>query len=173
MPLCPQFVSKVVHLLLIRIHLAVIAHPINKVIQTPACSTTSLESTSISQRGTYNVTVHRRRRDASTEFPHANRDLEHGKHGELQPGEDSRLIRLRSDPSVVSLLELYDDHGRLANDAFANDESPSIQEGCAKVRRSGSTLRQLLGAPSIENGNDNSEGDISWAERYLAYVVYS
>jgi hypothetical protein len=149
----------------------VIAHPINKVIQTPASSTISLESDSLYQRGTYNVTIHRRRRHASTEFPHANRDLSNNEHGGLQPVEDSRILGLRSDPSVVSLLELYDEHGRVANDAFANDESLPLQEGHAQVRRNGSTLRQLLGGPSAKNGNDNSEGDISWAERYLAYVV--
>jgi hypothetical protein len=148
------------------------AHPINKIIQTPASSTLSLESTSLSQRGTYNVTVHRRRRHASTEFPYANRDLEDNERG-LQPIEDSRILGLRSDPSVASLLELYDEHGRLSNDAFANDESLPVQEGHAQVRRSGSTLRQLLGAPSTKSGNDNSEGDISWAERYLAYVAYN
>jgi hypothetical protein len=151
-----------------------IAHPINRVIQTPASSTISLDTDSLFQRGTYNVTVHRRRRHASTEFPHANRDLgsiDNGEHGKLQPVEDSRLLGLRSDPSVVSLLELYDEHGRVANDAFANDESLPTQEGHAQVRRNGSTLRQLLGGPSAKNGNDNSEGDISWAERYLAYVV--
>lgn len=171
MPPCLQFVSRFSY----RpkpILILVIAHPINKIIQTPASSTISLESSSLSQRGTYNVTVHQRRRHASTEFPHANRDLSNNEHGELQPVEDSRILRLRSDPSVASLLELYDEHGRVANDAFANDESLLIQEGRAQVRRSGSTLRQLLGAPCVNNDNDNSEGDISWAERYLAYVLY-
>lgn len=144
------------------------AHPINKIIQTPASSTISLETDSLFHRGTYNVTVHRRRRHASTEFPHANRDLENNEHGTLQPVEDSRLLGLRSDPSVASLLELYDEHGRVASNAFANDESLPIHEGHAQVRRNGSTLRQLLGGPSSKEGNDNSEGDISWAERYLA-----
>ena len=155
-----------------KILILVIAHPINKVIQTPASSTISLESDSLFQRGTYNVTVHRRRRHASTEFPHANRGLNNSNEpAGLQPVEDSRILGLRSDPSVVSLLELYDEHGRVASDAFANDESLPIHEGRAQVHRNGSTLRQLLGDPSAKGENDNSEGDISWAERYLAYVV--
>ena len=82
--------------------------------------------------------------------------------------EDSRVLRLRSDPSVASLLELYDEHGRVANDAFCNDEPSPPKDGRAQVRRSGSTLRQLLGVPSSGDGNENSEGDISWAERFLA-----
>lgn len=82
--------------------------------------------------------------------------------------EDSRVLRLRSDPSVASLLELYDEHGRVANDAFCNDEPSPPKDGRAQVRRSGSTLRQLLGVPFSGDGNENSEGDISWAERFLA-----
>ncbi|KAF8159527.1 hypothetical protein B0H34DRAFT_748227 [Crassisporium funariophilum] len=149
-------------------------HPINRVIQTPASSTISLASTSLSQRGTYNVTVHKRKRHASTEFPNANRDLEdqqktpsHNRQS-LMPKEDSRVLRLRSDPSVASLLDLYDEHGKLSSDAFSN--SPPREER-AQIHRNGSTLRQLLGAPSSlssRNGNDSGEGDISWAERFLA-----
>ena len=123
----------------------------------------------MSQRGTYNVTVHRRRRHASTEFPDANRDLDDqtAKGSSLHPVEDSRVLRLRSDPSVASLLELYDEHGRLSNDAFSNDEPSPPKVGRAQVRRNGSTLRQLLGASSVKDGAENSEGDISWAERFL------
>lgn len=91
--------------------------------------------------------------------------------------EDSRVLRLRSDPSVASLIDLYDDHGKLAADAFSNSppSSPNIkrEEGRAQVRRNGSTLRQLLGASSSVNSREGSdsgsvEGDISWAERFLA-----
>ncbi|KAJ3510832.1 hypothetical protein NLJ89_g4447 [Agrocybe chaxingu] len=53
-----------------------IPHPINQVVQTPASSAISLASSTLSQRGTYNVTVHKRTRHGSTEFPNANRGLE-------------------------------------------------------------------------------------------------
>ena len=89
--------------------------------------------------------------------------------------DDSRVLRLRSDPSVASLLELYDEHGKVAADAFSND-SPARpleppKDGRAQVKRNGSTLRQLLGvSPSLysHDGDNSGEGDISWAERFLA-----
>lgn len=96
--------------------------------------------------------------------------------------EDSRVLRLRSDPSVASLLELYDEHGKVAADAFSNDSPAQAlgppNEGRPQVQRNGSTLRQLLGATSSvysHDGNDSGsgEGDISWAERFLAYVSNS
>ena len=85
------------------------------------------------------------------------------------------MIRLRSDPSLASLLDLYDEHGKLSSDAFSNSPPKSpIKEGRAQCRRNGSTLRQLLGAPSLssrhENDSGSEGGDISWAERFLAYV---
>ena len=87
------------------------------------------------------------------------------------------MIRLRLDPSVSSLLDLYDEHGKLSSDAFSNSPPSSpVKEGRVQCRRNGSTLRQLLGAPtsssSSRHGNDSGSegGDISWAERYLAYV---
>lgn len=91
--------------------------------------------------------------------------------------DDSRVLRLRSDPSVASLLELYDEHGKVSADAFSNDSPARAlelpKEGRTQVRRNGSTLRQLLGAsPSIysHDGYESGEGegDISWAERFLA-----
>ncbi|KAF7308793.1 hypothetical protein MKEN_01078700 [Mycena kentingensis (nom. inval.)] len=142
-----------------------IPHPINHVLPTPASSTVSLASATNSinsTRGSYTVKVHPRRRHASTEFPYANRHLEE----EDEPPHhrnNSQLLGLRSDPSVASLLDLYDEHGRLPNKAFSN--SPP-REGRAQVKRSGSTLRQLLGNPS--SGTDSSIlGDISWAEQFL------
>ena len=91
--------------------------------------------------------------------------------------EDSRLLRLRSDPSVASLLDLYDEHGKLSSNAFSNSPpSPPVKEGRVQCRRNGSTLRQLLGAPTSslssrhENDSGSEGGDISWAERFLAYV---
>jgi hypothetical protein len=145
-----------------------LAHPINQVLQTPTSSSVSLASaaTSISStsRGTYTVKVHHRKRHTHTEFPNANRHLD----DEPTQRNNSQLLGLRSDPSVASLLELYDEHGRLPARAFSN--SPP-KEGRAQVQRNGSTLRQLLGNPSqsINSGDDAGglEGDISWAERFL------
>ncbi|KAF8623029.1 hypothetical protein AX15_006541 [Amanita polypyramis BW_CC] len=158
-------------------------HPINNVVQTPAASTISLSSSSISQRGTYNVQVHRRKRHASTEFPFANRHLDDFKTPQrtrgatAPPKEHAHYLGLRSDPSVVSLLELYDEHGRVPEKAFSNSPpspSPDRNQGRAQTRRSGSTLRQLLGAPSSKgksgSNGDLTEGDISWAERFLGEV---
>ncbi|KAH9479436.1 hypothetical protein JR316_0008030 [Psilocybe cubensis] len=160
-------------------------HPINRVIHTPASSTISLGSASVSQRGTYNVTVHGRTRHPSTDFGNARHEPDEDKAARkkdnrtsLHPVDDSRVLRLRSDPSVASLIDLYDDHGKLAADAFSNSppstpKNKRLEDGRAQVRRNGSTLRQLLGASSSANsreGSDNSsvEGDISWAERFLA-----
>ncbi|KAF9482540.1 hypothetical protein BDN70DRAFT_874888 [Pholiota conissans] len=159
-------------------------HPINHVIQTPGSSAVSLASTTISQRGTYNVTVHKRRRHTSTEIPPvptnngspSKKSNTNAKRSSLL-AEDSRVLRLRSDPSVASLLELYDEHGKVAANAFSND-SPARnaeppKDGRAQVRRNGSTLRQLLGVSTgmcsrDENESGSAEGDISWAERFLA-----
>jgi hypothetical protein len=156
------------------------AHPINEVIQTPAASTASLASTSISQRGTYNVTIHRRKQHTLTEFPNANRDLDDRStpQGNLRTPlkDDNHLLGLRSDPSVSSLLSMYDEHGRIPAKVFSNSPPSLRKEGRAQTQRSGSTLRQLLGNPSGLNsraGNDASEGDISWAERFLGYHFYS
>ena len=160
-----------------------LAHPINEVIQTPAASTASIPSSSINQRGTYNVTVHRRKQLSLTEFPNANRDLDDGL---LTPQQSSRtlttgrdnihLLGLRSDPSVVSLLDMYDEHGCIPAAAFSNSPPSCQKQERAQTQRNGSTLRQLLGNPPSLNsraGNDASEGDISWAERFLRYCFAS
>ncbi|KAJ7623218.1 hypothetical protein FB45DRAFT_837262 [Roridomyces roridus] len=148
-------------------------HPINNVLQNPGSSTASLASAapsvSSSTRGTYTVVVHRRTRHAHTEFPNANRG-----------GPDttqSHMLGLPSDPSVVSLVSLYDEHGRLPARTFSNSPPKGKEKeqesggGRAQVARSGSTLRQLLGNPSssVNSRSDAStgEGDISWAERFL------
>ncbi|TBU37514.1 hypothetical protein BD309DRAFT_611109 [Dichomitus squalens] len=87
------------------------------------------------------------------------------------PKDTSRLYKLRRDPSVASLLDLYDDHGCLDSNAFANSPpSPApihdVSEGREPRPRTGSTLRQLLGEPAFAV-NNTTEGDISWAERFL------
>lgn len=161
--------------------LSPLPHPINNVIQTPASSTVSLSSSNTSHRGTYNVQVHKRKRHASTEFPFANRHLDDFKASQrtrgatAPPKEYTQYLGLRSDPSVASLLELYDDHGCLPETAFSNSPpklpSPETKPGRAQTRRSGSTLRQLLGVSSSKEKSDSNadltEGDISWAERFL------
>ena len=125
----------------------------------------------MSHRGTYNVTVHGRKQLTLTEFPNANRDLDD--HFRTPTNHnDTNLLRLRSDPSVASLLDMYDEHGHIPPQAFSNSPPFPEKQGRPQVQRSGSTLRQLLGNPSSSNsriGNDTSEGDISWAERFLGY----
>ncbi|KIY53388.1 hypothetical protein FISHEDRAFT_55250 [Fistulina hepatica ATCC 64428] len=155
-----------------------IPHPINDVINNPSTSTASLSSVSTAQRSAYSVTVHNREHIASTDFPKANRGLDGNltldDNGDIGlPFESSQILRLRSDPSVASLLELYDEHGRLPVKAFDADEPVSAtSDGRAQVKRNGSTLRQLLGDPLSLNFRKNpdvsgAEGDISWAERLL------
>ncbi|KAH6915903.1 hypothetical protein BKA70DRAFT_1254100 [Coprinopsis sp. MPI-PUGE-AT-0042] len=199
-------------------------HPINNIVSqsspyltpqyTAATSTVSLHSTLGTSSSRYNVTVHRHPtpdRQPSNESVMAsskasrtpkartttttsnNDDNDH-----LNPNNDSRVLRLRSDPSVASLMSLYDDHGRLSEAAFSNspekkptatkpvkeerrkvannddseDEGELEKVGRAQCKRSGSTLRQLLGVPanagSNSEGVSDEEGDISWAERFLA-----
>ncbi|EDR14018.1 uncharacterized protein LACBIDRAFT_305368 [Laccaria bicolor S238N-H82] len=157
-------------------------HPINDVIQPPAASSVSLASSTISQRGTYSVTVHTRKRHTSTEFSNTNRELDDrlttpSRNNDQNPikllHQDSRALGLRSDPSVASLLDMYDEHGRLPSKAFSNSPPSPPRQERVQCRRNGSTLRQLLGAPSSltsRKGSDNhstTEGDISWAERFL------
>lgn len=89
----------------------------------------------------------------------------------ITPRDQNRLHRLRQDPSVASLLNLYDEHGQLDSNVFSNTPSPTRPslEGRPQTHRSGSTLRQLMGNPAsdpVPNTSTN-EGDISWAERFL------
>ncbi|KAI0794169.1 hypothetical protein C8Q74DRAFT_1193278 [Fomes fomentarius] len=88
------------------------------------------------------------------------------------PKDTSRLYKLRRDPSVASLLNLYDDRGCLDSAIFENSPPTpapisAFQEGREPNKRSGSTLRQLLGATETAFFNNTAEGDISWAERFL------
>ncbi|KAF9047142.1 hypothetical protein BDZ89DRAFT_1176682 [Hymenopellis radicata] len=163
-------------------------------------SSSSLRSGSFS-RGTYKVTVHQKERytgSTTSAYGSSNEDAEdvvtpraRRQHLDAQPQDTTAVIRLRSDPSVASLLDLYDEHGRLPDQAFSNSfpsppatpskdtmstvdrPTPSpTQEGRAQCRRNGSTLRQLLGTPSAPKKRDTHEtsafeGDISWAERFL------
>jgi hypothetical protein len=158
----------------------IIAHPIQHVLPTATASTSCLPS--VSQRGTYTVKIHPRTVHSRTEFPNANPDesitpkrfhhdspRRRSKSVPITPRDKSRLCGLRQDPSVVSLLNLYDEHGCLNSTAFSNSPPSPYHEKRAQIRRGGSTLRQLLGdssAPQVKNYGA-LEGDISWAERHL------
>ncbi|KAI9464238.1 hypothetical protein HD554DRAFT_2122803 [Boletus coccyginus] len=138
-------------------------HPIDSVIPPPKSSSTTLAS--VSARSTYSVTIHGRTVHSRTEFPNAYPPMDvsftpkqslarrRSKSVPITPRDKNRLLALRQDPSVATL--------------FSNTPSPS-KEGPVQRRRTGSTLRQLLGHPSApELSNDSAEGDISWAERFL------
>ena len=112
---------------------------------------------------------------------------------------DSPLLKLRAQPSLVSLVSLYDEQGKLPDRVFSDytddaqatpgppkrkpvhrevpmkdsddEESVPIPTGKPQVKRNGSTLRQLLGASTNETSGYASEGDISWAERFLGCVI--
>lgn len=84
----------------------------------------------------------------------------------ITPRDKSRLLLLHQDPSVASLLNHYDNEGHLNSALFSNTPSPQ-KEGRVQRRRTGSTLRQLLGQPSSPKIRDSVEGDISWAEKFL------
>ncbi|KAH9848490.1 hypothetical protein C2E23DRAFT_739671 [Lenzites betulinus] len=90
------------------------------------------------------------------------------------PKDRSRIYALRQDPSVVSLLNMYDDNGCLDSQAFASTPPTPAPistevEGKQPRQRTGSTLRQLLGEaqPAHIENITAAEGDISWAERFL------
>ncbi|KAH8832726.1 hypothetical protein DL96DRAFT_1583146 [Flagelloscypha sp. PMI_526] len=153
-------------------------HPINNIVNSAGASTTSLASTStsITRATTYSVRViGRHKLSASQSSSTAPSEVEQRRQKQSDHEiEASQLLRLRSDPSVASLLDLYDAHGQIAANAFndspvKNTRKPvkhQESEGRTQMKRSGSTLRQLLGDPSYIAGIDG-EGDISWAERYL------
>lgn len=136
-----------------------------------------------------------RKLEACTEFPNANPKLTNESESDplqdsplgkrvdprrvpFTPRDQTRLLCLRQDPSVASLLNMYDDKGRIQSAAFSNTppSSAPVEElpGRQQIKRSGSTLRQLLGKPTSQDGSENAaEGDISWAERYLGYFPFS
>ncbi|KAH7927299.1 hypothetical protein BV22DRAFT_1061150 [Leucogyrophana mollusca] len=159
-------------------------HPIDHVIPPPASSTGTLGS--VSQRSTYTVTIHGRTVHSRTEFPNAYPSMDdlrtpkrptkmnmtdsarrRSKSVPITPREQNRLLRLRQDPSVASLLNVYDEHGCLDSAVFSNTPPSPERERDERVqrRRTGSTLRQLLGHPSSPDLRNSS--DISWAEQFL------
>ncbi|KIK61719.1 hypothetical protein GYMLUDRAFT_96567 [Collybiopsis luxurians FD-317 M1] len=161
-------------------------HPINSAINTPTGSTTSLPASAganmnIARRGTYTVKVHPKQQHTCTEFPLANRGQPESQPrrraqtvgpavtlglDEASESSSSHLQGLRRDPSVASLLDLYDEHGRLPSKAFSNTP-PRERQGRAQTQRAGSTLRELLGEAHRHSTSNSLEGDISWAERFL------
>ena len=162
-----------------------LAHPVNSLSQRPSAPPS--RSASVQTRRTYTVTIRDRKVEAFTEFPNANPPLDtptrpslplddqSGQASTLQPftpKDQNRLGALRRDPSVASLLDMYDSKGRLDISAFSNTppatEKDSVK-GRAQLKRGGSTLRQLLGNPESGNPDGSTEGDISWAEGFLRY----
>lgn len=159
-------------------YLSAIAHPINSVLPNPAVSTATINSTS--QRSTYTVTVHGRTVHSRTEFPNAYPPMDslatpkrntnnsarlRSKSVPITPRDQNRLLRLRQDPSVASLLNIYDENGCLDSHVFSN--TPPVTGKKARLPRhsTGSTFRQLLGHPSNSELRNNS--DIEWAENFL------
>ncbi|KAH9013267.1 hypothetical protein EDB85DRAFT_2034262 [Lactarius pseudohatsudake] len=157
-------------------------HPVNS-LNRPQVTSPS-RSSSIQTRRTYTVTIRDRKVEALTEFPNANPPLEtptrHShdrtdsfgrKYPPVTPKDQNRLHVLRQDPSVASLLNMYDNQGQLDCKAFSNtpttSEKESSGDGRAQVKRGGSTLRQLLGNPESNRRASTTEGDISWAEAFL------
>jgi hypothetical protein len=167
-----------------------IAHPVNSLGQRTGAPPS--RSASVQTRRTYTVTIRDRKVEALTEFPNANPSLDtptrpphrrDDRSGEMStqepvtPKDQNRLHMLRQDPSVASLLDIYDNKGRLDGNAFSNTPSASEKEpskvGRAQLKRGGSTLRQLLGSPESTSRIGSTEGDISWAEGFLQYGPFA
>ena len=108
------------------------AHPVNNVAQTPVATPAKSEA-SVQRRGTYTVRVLERKLESRTEFPNANPPFNSKEKPTLleesplakrskshslpfTPRDQSRLLRLRQDPSVASLLDMYDEKGQISSD---------------------------------------------------------
>ncbi|KAI6041252.1 hypothetical protein EDC04DRAFT_2669991 [Pisolithus marmoratus] len=156
-------------------------HPINTVV--PPVAVLNATVSTVSQRSTYSVTVHWKVVHSRTEFPNAYPPMDkistpkrsltdsarrRSKSVPITPRDRNRLLTLRQDPSVASLLNHYDDKGCLDSGIFSNTPPSPPKEGRVQRRRTGSTLRQLLGHPSSPELRDSStDGDISWADKFL------
>ncbi|KAJ2918661.1 hypothetical protein MD484_g1724, partial [Candolleomyces efflorescens] len=151
----------------------------------PSASTVSLSTASLNtkQQGSYNVTVHRKQRlshgpeEVLTMEKKKNRDSTH------LNANDSRVLKLRSEPSLVSLVSLYDEQGQLPEGVFSNnDNSDQVQKQPPKkayrevpmADESDDDERVVAtGASTDSKPADASEGDISWAERFLGELETS
>lgn len=183
------YVSVIISKQIVPLTTSQIAHPINTVVKNP--TTPPTRSLSTGTKSSYTVTIHGRTHHKHTEFPNANStflDVPHLKVSSrdasdsstvshsidpvkvpITPKDKNRLSRLRQDPSVASLLSMYDDHGRLDDHAFSNTpvKSSRLQsDRQSQKSKRFSTLRELLGPT---DGGDGL-GDISWADGHLAYV---
>jgi hypothetical protein len=81
----------------------------------------------------------------------------------LSPEDVNRIRKLRQDPSLTSLLNVWDVGGKPRPGLFVNTP--------VAPRRT-PTLRALLGSEARPKkrgplGTPEQEGDISWAERFL------
>ncbi|GJJ11406.1 hypothetical protein Clacol_005639 [Clathrus columnatus] len=145
------------------------AHPINTLLREPSIISTQTANSV----NTYTVTIHTRTVHSRTEFPNANGTTsllstpasspQRTSHPlpPLTPGDKTRLEKLRQDPSVLSLLDIFDETGHPNPKAFGN--TPTRQ-------RKVSTFKMLLGEHEIVEENsreDVKESDFSWAEHVL------
>ena len=66
-------------------------------------------------------------------------------------------------------MRMYDEKGQLDEHAFSNTPPRSKREDSeTKLVRRNSTFRELLGKGN--DSGDDAEGNLSWAERCIAYV---
>lgn len=79
----------------------------------------------------------------------------------ITPRDLGRLTHLRQDPSVVSLVQMYDENGKVNDKAFRNTPMPAKEQ--SRKRRK-STFQQLLGDDGL------SQADLLWAETCLKCV---
>jgi hypothetical protein len=122
-----------------------LAHPINEVLNA---------TTPKNRRGTFSVKV----RKVETHSTLASRTAVYAP-SDVPPDvrDISQLHCLRSEPSVATLLDMYDEQGHLPPDMFSN--SPQSRP-MIKSSTPSATLRQLL-------GNNGDAEDVAWADEYL------
>ena len=170
------------------------AHPIDTVSRSNTLLSVN-KNASVQTKNSYSVKVLQRELLSMTEFPNANpplrdslctprrrdskstpnllevvepprrRQLSDPRKIPFTPRDVNRLNRLRQDPSVVSLLKMYDDDGRLDEHAFSNTPPP-LPSALSKRGRRESTFKELLGSEASDD--EVGEGDLSWAERLIA-----
>ncbi|KAH8116448.1 hypothetical protein DFH11DRAFT_1725228 [Phellopilus nigrolimitatus] len=166
-----------------------ISHPINTVSSLSTTTLSPSRTSSVGTKNSYTVKIHQRQHHASTVFPNAypprtphriqqrstpnlletvnhrsrRRQVSDPRKVPITPRDISRLSRLRQDPSVASLLNMYDDNGQLDDTAFANTPA-RVQSACTANQCRESTFKELLG------GESAFEADLSWAEHCIAEI---